>query len=94
MSEAGNRDESFWTAFLRRLARRGLRGVKLVVSDVHEGLKAAISKIHSATWQRCRVGLLKQSLKLILSVQGRFMGRGMLGRKVRVAISPTTTFSP
>jgi putative transposase len=47
--------ETFWTAFLRKLARRGLRGVKLVVSDAHEGLKAAVSKVLSATWQRCRV---------------------------------------
>jgi len=51
--------ETFWTAFLRKLARRGLRGVKLVVSDAHEGLKAAVAKVLSATWQRCRVGLLK-----------------------------------
>jgi transposase-like protein len=47
--------ETFWTAFLRKLARRGLRGVKLVVSDAHEGIKAAISKVLNATWQRCRV---------------------------------------
>jgi putative transposase len=50
--------EPFWVEFLRSLARRGLRGVKLVVSDAHEGLKAAITKVFSATWQRCRVGLL------------------------------------
>src|ERR1700751_2265143 len=37
--------ETFWTAFLRKLARRGLRGVKLVISDAHEGIKAAVSKI-------------------------------------------------
>ena len=36
--------ETFWTEFLRKLARRGLRGVKLVISDAHEGLKAAIAK--------------------------------------------------
>jgi hypothetical protein len=53
--------ETFWTAFLRKLARRGLRGVKLVVSDAHEGIKAAVSRIFTATWQRCRVGLLKKS---------------------------------
>jgi transposase-like protein len=41
--------ETFWAAFLRKLARRGLRGVKLVVSDAHEGLKAAASKILTAT---------------------------------------------
>jgi putative transposase len=44
--------ETFWTAFLRKLARRGLRGVKLVVSDTHEGIKAAASRIFTATWQR------------------------------------------
>src|SRR5262252_3276690 len=47
--------ETFWTAFLRGLARRGLRGVKLVVSDAHEGIKAAVAKVLNATWQRCRV---------------------------------------
>src|SRR5215207_5813692 len=45
--------ETFWTAFLRKLARRGLRGVKLVISDAHEGIKAAVSKVLHATWQRC-----------------------------------------
>jgi transposase-like protein len=40
--------ETFWTAFLRKLARRGLRGVKLVISDAHEGIKAAISKVLNA----------------------------------------------
>jgi transposase-like protein len=53
--------ETFWTTFLRKLTRRGLRGVKLVISDAHEGIKAAISKLLNATWQRCRVGLLKKS---------------------------------
>src|SRR5580692_5827328 len=47
--------ETFWTDFLRKLARRGLRGVKLVVSDAHEGLKAAIAKVLNASWQRRRV---------------------------------------
>jgi transposase-like protein len=54
--------EPFWTAFLRKLARRGLRGVKLVISDAHEGLKAAISKVLSATWQRCRVHFMRNAL--------------------------------
>jgi transposase-like protein len=52
--------EPFWTKFLRSLTRRGLRGVKLVISDAHEGLKAAAVKVLSATWQRCRVGSLKK----------------------------------
>jgi putative transposase len=54
--------ETFWTAFLRKLARRGLRGVRLVVSDAHEGIKAAVSKVLSATWQRCRVHFMRNAL--------------------------------
>mgnify|MGYP001806626335 CR=1 FL=1 len=54
--------ETFWTAFLRKLARRGLRGVKLVVSDAHEGLKAAVAKVLTATWQRCRVHFMRNAL--------------------------------
>jgi putative transposase len=45
--------ETFWTAFLRKLARRGLRGVKLVISDAHEGIKATVAKVLNASWQRC-----------------------------------------
>jgi putative transposase len=51
--------ETFWTEFLRKLARRGLRGVKLVISDAHEGIKAAVSKVMHATWQRCRVHFMR-----------------------------------
>ena len=54
--------ETFWTAFLRSLARRGLRGVKLVISDAHEGIKAAVSKVLSCTWQRCRVHFMRNVL--------------------------------
>jgi transposase-like protein len=54
--------ETFWTAFLRKLARRGLRGVKLVISDAHEGIKAAVSKVLSTTWQRCRVHFMRNVL--------------------------------
>jgi transposase-like protein len=54
--------ETFWTDFLRKLARRGLRGVKLVVSDAHEGLKAAIAKVLNTTWQRCRVHFMRNVL--------------------------------
>jgi putative transposase len=54
--------ETFWTEFLRQLARRGLRGVKLVISDAHEGIKAAVSKIFHATWQRCRVHFMRNVL--------------------------------
>ena len=54
--------ETFWTTFLRKLTRRGLRGVKLVVSDAHEGIKAAVSKVLTATWQRCRVHFMRNAL--------------------------------
>ena len=54
--------ETFWTEFLRKLARRGLRGVKLVISDAHEGLKAAVARVLHATWQRCRVHFMRNVL--------------------------------
>jgi putative transposase len=54
--------EPFWTGFLRSLMRRGLRGVKLVISDAHEGLKAAAAKVLKATWQRCKVHFLRNAL--------------------------------
>jgi putative transposase len=54
--------ETFWTDFLRKLARRGPRGVKLVVSDAHERLKAAIAKDLNASWQRCRVHFMHNAL--------------------------------
>jgi transposase-like protein len=63
--------EPFWVEFLRSLARRGLRGVKLVISDAHEGLKAAISKVLSATWQRCRVHFMRNALAYAGKTQKR-----------------------
>ena len=46
-------DSTFWTAFLRSLKARGLTGVRLVISDAHEGLKKAIGKCFQGTsWQR------------------------------------------
>lgn len=63
--------EPFWVEFLRSLARRGLRGVKLVISDAHEGLKAAITKVFSATWQRCRVHFTRNALAYAGKTQKR-----------------------
>ena len=54
--------ETFWTEFLRTHARRGLRGVKLVISDAHTGLKAVIARVLNATWQRCRVHFMRNVL--------------------------------
>ena len=56
-------DEVFWTQFPRSLRDRGLAGVKLVISDAHSGLKAAIGRVfQGSTWQRCRVHLMRNLL--------------------------------
>jgi len=56
-------DGAGWTAFLRGLVARGLSGVKLVVSDAHEGLKAAIAAVlPGASWQRCRTHCMRNLL--------------------------------
>ena len=61
-SESG----AFWLAFLRDLTARGLNGVKLVISDAHGGLKAAIgSVLQGASWQRCRVHFMRDALALV-----------------------------
>ena len=62
MAVGASEAETFWTEFLRSLARRGLRGVKLVISDDHKGLKAAATRILNATWQRCRVHFMRNLL--------------------------------
>ena len=59
-------DGAFWTAFLRSLRARGLAGVRLVISDAHEGLKGAIAAIFlGSAWQRCRVHFLRNVLARI-----------------------------
>jgi len=62
MTIGASEAETFWTEFLRQLTRRGLRGVKLVISDAHEGLKAAVAKVLNASWQRCRVHFMRNVL--------------------------------
>jgi putative transposase len=62
MAIGASEAETFWTDFLRKLARRGLRGVKLVISDAHEGIKAAVARIFNASWQRCRVHFMRNVL--------------------------------
>ncbi|HEX2232882.1 MAG TPA: IS256 family transposase [Thermoleophilaceae bacterium] len=54
--------ESFWREFLRSLRARGLRGVRLCVSDCHEGLKTAIGQVLGCPWQRCTVHFLRNML--------------------------------
>jgi putative transposase len=56
-------EEAFWLEFLRSLKRRGLKGVRLVTSDAHEGLKAALNQAFSGTtWNRCRVHFMRNLL--------------------------------
>lgn len=54
--------ETFWTEFLRSLADRGLRGVKLAIGDDHKGLTAAAARVLSAARQRCRVHWMRNAL--------------------------------
>jgi putative transposase len=59
-------DGAFWLQFLRGLVARGLRGVGLVISDAHEGLKGAIAAVlQGAAWQRCRVHFVRNALALV-----------------------------
>jgi len=75
MSENGD----FWTDFLRSLVERGLKGVKLVISDAHTGLKSAISSVLlGATWQRCRVHCMRNILCHVSHKQ-----QGMVAAMVR-----------
>jgi transposase-like protein len=56
-------NETFWTEFLRGLKDRGLDGIRLVVSDAHAGLRAAIRRVmQGAAWQRCRVHAMRNLL--------------------------------
>ena len=56
-------DGAFWTDFLRSLRGRGLDGVRLVISDAHQGLKSAIGAVLlGAAWQRCKVHFLRNVL--------------------------------
>jgi transposase-like protein len=54
--------EEGWSQFFKRLKERGLHGVKLVISDAHAGLKAAVSKVMKAEWQRCKVHFYRNVL--------------------------------
>jgi len=72
--------ETFWTDFLRSLTRRGLRGVKLVISDAYEGLKAAAAKVLNATWQRCRIHFMRNALAHVAKGQ-----RDMVAAVIRTA---------
>ena len=79
---------AFWLAFLRGLVARGLSGVKLVVSDAHAGLKAAIASVlHGAAWQRCRVHFVRDALGIVPK-----SAQEMVGATIRtVFVQPDAT---
>ena len=67
-------DETFWTRFLRSLRDRGLSGVRLVISDAHSGLKAAIRKCFAGSgWQRCRVHYIRNLLAVVPKAHAEFV---------------------
>lgn len=89
--------ESFWLEFLRSLRARGLHGVRLVVSDHHEGLKNAIARTLDAPWQRCTVhfvrnmhghcrpaqrGLVSAALREIFNAEDRQQARRRVGEVI------------
>ena len=81
---------AFWVEFLRSLKKRGLDGVRLAISDQHEGLKGAIARILACPWQRCTVhftrdmvmhcrrdqrGLVAAALREVFNAEGREQAR-------------------
>ncbi len=76
---------TFWLGFLRTLQQRGLAGVKLVISDAHEGLKAAIAQVFRASWQRCRVHFMRNALAHVPKGQ-----HSMVAAAIRTAFAQET----
>jgi transposase-like protein len=76
---------AFWREFLRSLVARGLTGVELVVSDQHEGLKAAIGQILGCPWQRCPVHVLREMLGHVHRGQ-----QGMIAAALRQVFQATS----
>jgi putative transposase len=85
MSNGPSEAEPFWTQFLRSLTARGLRGVKLVISDAHEGIKAATKKVFHASWQRCRVHFMRNCL-----AHAGVKSRAMVAAAIRTAFVQET----
>jgi putative transposase len=68
-------DGAFWTSFLRSLVGRGLGGVRLLTSDAHRGLKAAVETVlQGASWQRCRVNFMRNALSLVPKAAQQMVG--------------------
>jgi len=74
--------DEFWTELIRSMLDRGLRGVKLVTSDAHAGLKKAISRCLSCSWQRCRVHLMRNLLASVTKAK-----TGLVAATIRTAFA-------
>lgn len=74
--------EAFWSEFIKDMLSRGLKGVRLVTSDAHEGLRSAIARRLPCSWQRCRVHLMRNLLSYVPK-----------GKKDLVAASVRTAFA-
>jgi putative transposase len=88
MTIGNSEAEPFWTQFLRSLTRRGLRGVKLVVFDAHDGLKAAISKVLGAAWERCRVHFMRNAMAYAGKTQRRVVSAWVGTAFAQDAVAP------
>ena len=78
--------EPIWTEFLLKPTRKGRCGVKLVFSYTHEGIKAAVSKVLSATWQHCRVHFMRNAL-----ARAGKSGRRVVSAFIATAFAQDTT---
>ncbi len=76
---------TFWTEFLRKLVARGLSGVELVISDAHEGIKAAVARVLSTSWQHCRVHFLRNA-----RAHGAKSGRKLIAAFIGAAFAEET----
>jgi putative transposase len=95
--------EAFWIELLRDLRRRGLHGVRLCVSDQHEGLRSAIARVLACPWQRCTVhfvrnmhqhcrpsqrGLVSAALREIFNADGGEQARARVGEVIARLAGP------
>jgi transposase-like protein len=71
--------EAFWREFLRSLRARGLTGVRLCISDAHEGLRQAIAKVLGCPWQRCTVHFLRDMLGHVSKAQQPMIAAAIRG---------------
>ena len=80
---------SFWVEFLRGLKKRGLAGVRLAISDQHEGLKSAIARVLACPWQRCTVHFVRDMLAHCRRDQ-----RGLVSAALERCSTPRTATTP